>query len=594
MQRKGKPPGPLSHVRTGAGRHYRLRQLEAAASASLGEDYSAKWSPDGSILLTPCSGLLANVVAAPDWDTETLRSLWRMRSLGLSRRESRYLLTDLPGDVSWDQVTDLMEALAEPKGFGCTIPIRGSGFVRVAAVPLAERVRHLFDCRARDLEAPHILQRDARTQYLNIAIDATSRWVGGRTHNHCTLGFTSQCSTLATWWLAAGSEKWANVFAIAQDLDLDRQLRSLQDVRIRVEGVEMDVLPFLCADSKAHVIMAGGAAFTKGGPFASVCWVCARSRASILALFGTITAMDTPISGTIPVTGILRPIPPERRIPDFGLHGVCRVLFSGVEGILAAMQAQGVAKGTAARGLQSILDRSRIATRTATKNSLSGSTTNVKGHVRMEAAAAVHFVRNASYTLLLDWARDYGRMGGVMCGTAPWLDVCREWWVAFAGSADYVWRSTPFSGADLRSLRTFATDMGHAHVKLGFGVHLWPHLWVDHVWAYAARWRMLARFSCFAMEGSHRRLKRMLRNSGGVSILRDRLGLQNVVDNSTIDDSLLREGWDVGARGLTRQKGYVRHNSYFRARVRSVRVGRLSVWEFLKSKKCLREKGRKP
>ena len=35
----------------------------------------------------------------------------------------------------------------------------------------------------------------------------------------------------------------------------------------------------------------------------------------------------------------------------------------------------------------------------------------------------------------------------------------------------------------------------------------------------------------------------MLRNRGGLSLLRGRLGVQVVVDNHTIDDSLRREGW---------------------------------------------------
>ena len=42
------------------------------------------------------------------------------------------------------------------------------------------------------------------------------------------------------------------------------------------------------------------------------------------------------------------------------------------------------------------------------------------------------------------------------------------------------------------------------------------------------KWTILSKFSCFAMEGSHQRLKRMLRNSGCLSLLRGRLGVQVV------------------------------------------------------------------
>ena len=37
----------------------------------------------------------------------------------------------------------------------------------------------------------------------------------------------------------------------------------------------------------------------------------------------------------------------------------------------------------------------------------------------------------------------------------------------------------------------------------------------------------------------------MLRNGGGLSLLRGGLGVQVVVDNHTIDDSLVAHGWDA-------------------------------------------------
>ena len=57
----------------------------------------------------------------------------------------------------------------------------------------------------------------------------------------------------------------------------------------------------------------------------------------------------------------------------------------------------------------------------------------------------------------------------------------------------------------------------------------WPkllcsHLWIDHMFFCAHKWRILSKCSCFAMEGGRRRPKHMLRNSGGLSLLRGRLG----------------------------------------------------------------------
>ena len=45
----------------------------------------------------------------------------------------------------------------------------------------------------------------------------------------------------------------------------------------------------------------------------------------------------------------------------------------------------------------------------------------------------------------------------------------------------------------------------------------------------------------------------MLRNSGGLSLLRGRLGVQVVVDNHTIDDSLAAHGWDATKRAQNGQ-----------------------------------------
>ena len=95
--------------------------------------------------------------------------------------------------------------------------------------------------------------------------------------------------------------------------------------------------------------------------------------------------------------------------------------------------------------------------------------------------------------------------------------------------------------------------MGQAHLQLQWGKILWPHLWMDHMYFFALHWRTLSKFACFTMEGSHLRLKRMLCNTRGLSLLQSRLGLQVVVDNHTIDDNLRREGWDPTKRTMRGQ-----------------------------------------
>ena len=95
--------------------------------------------------------------------------------------------------------------------------------------------------------------------------------------------------------------------------------------------------------------------------------------------------------------------------------------------------------------------------------------------------------------------------------------------------------------------------MGAAQNELQWGKVLWTQLWIDDMFFFSKKWRMLSKFCCFAMEGSHRRLKRMLHNNGGLSLLWRKLGVQLVVDNHTIDDSLAVHGWDATKRAQNGQ-----------------------------------------
>ena len=83
-------------------------------------------------------------------------------------------------------------------------------------------------------------------------------------------------------------------------------------------------------------------------------------------------------------------------------------------------------------------------------------------------------------------------------------------------------------------------------------------MWIGHVYAYVAKWGTLASFSCFSPQGSNLQLKRMLRNSGGVSLLHDKFGLQCVVDNHTLDNNLRKQRWDPLRKAMTKQRGYKR------------------------------------
>ena len=132
------------------------------------------------------------------------------------------------------------------------------------------------------------------------------------------------------------------------------------------------------------------------------------------------------------------------------------------------------------------------------------------------------------------------------------------------------------SGAEQRALLQRQLTMGARHLDVGWGKTLWTHMWIDHMYAYIARWGTIAKFSCFALEGSHVRLKRLLRNSGGVGFLNDRSGLQCVVDNHTLDDNLRKEGWEVEIRVVTKQRSFQRRCTTW-SRARRERKGRENI-----------------
>ena len=133
------------------------------------------------------------------------------------------------------------------------------------------------------------------------------------------------------------------------------------------------------------------------------------------------------------------------------------------------------------------------------------------------------------------------------------MGVCRKWWTCFSAMCVFAWQTRWFTRGDLKWLRECSIARGKAYLRLQWGKLLWSHLWIDRMCFFGRQWRILSEFACFAMERSHRRLKCMLRNSGGLSLLRGRLGLQVVGDNHTIHDSLRREGRDPTKRSMRGQ-----------------------------------------
>ena len=279
--------------------------------------------------------------------------------------------------------------------------------------------------------------------------------------------------------------------------------------------------------------------------------------ADCLANFGLEATIDGWWKVVRPMGAIYRHIPAKRCIPGYGLHGVLRVTICGFLGMRDAVLAT-TGKSAAVvvcNFFWPILDVARMAAKTVTKGRMAkgNASANAKGNVRLECAAAVQLMRTRRWEALIVVCLEEGGINNKRDGGRPWEDVCRQWWDNFAKTCTYAWRTSWLSGADLGRLRECSIAMGKAHLLLERPKLLYSHLWIDHMYFFARQWRNLSKFSCFAMKGSHRRLKRMWRNSAGLSLLCGRLGVQVAVDHHTIDDSLRAEGWDIAKRSMRGQ-----------------------------------------
>ena len=180
---------------------------------------------------------------------------------------------------------------------------------------------------------------------------------------------------------------------------------------------------------------------------------------------------------------------------------VLRVLLCGINGTWdLVVQLTGKAPAIVARTmLQLVLDEARLAARTCTCASLNNDKANSKGKVRMECAAAIHFILNRGWEKMMDARLQHPSVRQHQVGRKS-ESVRKTWWGNFASMCVYAWLSAWFSGADVERLRNHGIAMGTAHNELQWGKLLWTHLWIANMYYFAQKWTILSKFSCFAME----------------------------------------------------------------------------------------------
>ena len=347
-----------------------------------------------------------------------------------------------------------------------------------------------------------------------IGVDGTNRW--NRAYVHCAVSAPGCGPTqLASWWLFEASETRATVYNMQSECDFDTQLRAATALQMpHADGVARSPLFFVRADGKAHIMLAGGGGFNKKSPGAMVCYCCGANRGTALRKFGGQEVALEGIKGHVRLTGVFRDIPADRRVPDFGAHGVMRVAIAGVNGIVRVLVTHGgVSRKSAATMVQGVLNGARKVARKVQPRKWGADKANAKGQVRIELGAAAHFVKARLWGPLLQLVAVV--IENQQVGGRPWVDECTEWWEALAAMAEVAWKDDFLSGAEQRALLQRQVTMGARHLNLGWGKTLWTHMWIDHMYAYVARCGTIAKFSCFALEVGHVRLKRLLRNNGG-------------------------------------------------------------------------------
>ena len=109
----------------------------------------------------------------------------------------------------------------------------------------------------------------------------------------------------------------------------------------------------------------------------------------------------------LPIGAMNRHIAADRRIPDFGLHGVLRVTICGISGMCDAVAATtGKSATVVVRNLfQPILDVARIQAKMVRLNNEKA---NGKGKGRFECAAAMQFIRTRRWEALITMCLEEG------------------------------------------------------------------------------------------------------------------------------------------------------------------------------------------
>ena len=292
--------------------------------------------------------------------------------------------------------------------------------------------------------------------------------------------------------LLQGSETTQILSDLAQQKKLDLDVLAVNAMEVLNEGgFATPVVCVMIAHTKAQVALSGCRDFKCNDPLAHVCWLCGGNRLHCLGAFGQGNSILLKVWywGGMTLPAVL----PFQRPPDFGLHGVHRLVHCAGSGLVKALvHHHGWTKGRALVWLQWFWDDIRVESRTATAADCEQEKEGKKA-LRLEQTTTAAWVKGQGWDCIADFLEgdnvlqvpvQVGGGGVIMTWTACW----RLWGEKFAVTRDLVWKEGRLDLCDVNVLKGALSEMGSAHKACGFVVTLWARLWVDHMWGIAREW----------------------------------------------------------------------------------------------------------
>ena len=492
-------PSQFHHLALGnrKGRGERFSSLQRAVPDIMGENWHVRMRRG----VTNVVDVYTDVPTDHQLDLQlnAVAALWESRKDGQSVRRLQYSRLTSTWYCSWEKIVSVRKTLGAPHSIDFVLHTPGGGDLIGSRVNLKEKVHLMWQHNPLVTQGNQVL--------VGISIDGTKLWQ--RSFEHFAVGELGSHLRLGSWVLLQGSETTQILCDLAHQENLKLDVLVVNEMQVLKEGgFATPAVCVIIADIKAQIALSGCRKFTCKDPLAHVCSLCGGDNLHCLGAFGQGISILLEVWhwGGMTLPAVL----PFKRPPDFGLHGVHRLVHFAGSGLAEVlMHHHGWTKGRALVWVQWFSDDIRLESRTATATYCEQEKVG-KEALRLEQAAAGAWVKRQGRDCIADYLQGDNllqvpvQVGAVaMTWTACW----RLWGEKFALTFDLVWKEGRLDLRDLNMLTGALSEMGSAHRACGFVLTLWVHLWVDHMWGIAREWATLSPFSAFRGRGRHQSLK---------------------------------------------------------------------------------------